>query len=150
MDYFDRHGLNELPLPTHNEEDSHHLPRVTPLEPIVNDWEQLPIDSQALNALTDEEIKQQRTIWELIHTEYSHLQTLETIINVSEGVGFTEASKGSKLCDKFLRNVKIVVYSFKTFSGLESAQVFSMCYDLACTLTIKTKQIISFVSCWDS
>ncbi len=80
LDYFDEHGLVELPVLS--EDESYQLPRVTPLEPIVRDWEELPIDPQARNCLTDIAMEQQRAIWELIYNEYSHLKTLETIINV--------------------------------------------------------------------
>jgi hypothetical protein len=81
--YFDVHGLTELPLPSHSEDDSYHLPRVPPIDTIAESWEMLPIDPQVREALTDKEIGQQRAIWELIQTEHSHLRTLETIINVS-------------------------------------------------------------------
>lgn len=81
--YFDAHGLSELPLASHGEEDSYHLPRVTPIDPIPDTWEMLPIDPQVNGSLTEQEVGQQRRIWELIQTEHSHLRTLETVINVS-------------------------------------------------------------------
>ena len=65
------------------EEDSYQLPRVTPLEPIARDWEELPISPEARRRLSDKEMEQQRALWELIYNEHSHLKTLETIINVS-------------------------------------------------------------------
>ena len=83
LDYFDVHGLVELPLSS--EEESYQLPRVAALEPIASEWEALPIDPQVRNSLSDKEIEQQRAIWELIYNEHSHLRTLETIVNVSNG-----------------------------------------------------------------
>lgn len=53
------------------------------MDPIPKDWGELPINPEVIGALTDKEVEQQRAIWELISTEFSHLQTLETIINVS-------------------------------------------------------------------
>ena len=82
LEYFNTHGLSEGSLSNHNDDDSYHLPRVAPLDPIPDEWEDLPIDLQAKNSLTDKELEQQRAIWELIHTEFSYLRTLETIINV--------------------------------------------------------------------
>ncbi len=82
LDYFDTHGLVELPVPDHRDDDTYHFPRVMPLDPIVGSWEELPIDPQVCNSLTNKETDQQRAIWELIYTEYSYLQILETIINV--------------------------------------------------------------------
>lgn len=86
LEYFDSNGLIELPVANHNDDDTHQLPRVTPIDPIPESWEALPISPQAIRALTDKEIEQQRAIWELVYTEHSHLQTLETIINVSTTV----------------------------------------------------------------
>jgi len=82
LDYFDEHGLVELTASL--EEDSYQLPRVTPLEPIAKNWEELPISPEARRSLSDKEMEQQRALWELIYNEHSHLKTLETIINVRQ------------------------------------------------------------------
>lgn len=94
LEYFEAHRLEELPQASHGEEESYHLPRVTPLDPIPEGWGQLPIDPEVVSALTDKEVEQQRAIWELIYTEFTHIQTLETIINVSalDQLGLTSAS----------------------------------------------------------
>ena len=88
LDYFDTHGLCELPLGVHNdsEDEPYHMPRVISLDPIPDSWEGLPIDPQMRSALTTSEVEVQRRIWELLQTEHSYLQILETIINVSAAV----------------------------------------------------------------
>ena len=56
----------------------------------VTSWSDLPIDPQVKEALSKVEHQQQLAIWEFIYTEHSHIRHLETIINVSKCVSYSE------------------------------------------------------------